>query len=302
MKSNETENKLNAWLNGQLSDEELKKSLGDSDLLKYKQIIEEVDRWVPNHEEIIFDPKEVPIRSIKEKSINAWIPVSIAASATLFISVFVWLYLFNGNTQYSTKVANIKEITLPDGISKVTLASNSKVSWNEDDWTSSHRKISLTGKAFFEVGKGSPFEVNTQNGKIEVIGTSFELEEFEEALNVICFEGTVRATANNNEVVLIQGGQRYLYYQGTWEDGITIEDVLPAWLEKKTKFEKAPLVHVIKSLEKLYDIEIVIGSINLKRRFTGTIPNENLETAISIVFKPLNISFELNGNKLYLRE
>lgn len=298
------EHELNKWLSGSISDAEVKKSIGSEDVLKYEQILEEVNKWVPDNDSLIFDPKHITdqVKETKVRSLNMWIPTSIAASILIVISAMLWFFVSSDVTTYSTELAEKKEILLPDGKSKITLASNSEVSWSDDDWELNERTLSLSGKAFFEVEKGGSFEVNMINGKVEVLGTTFEIEEFEEGLNVVCYEGTVKATAKDEQSVIVEGGEGYLYYKGKWEDRIEIVDSLPAWLEGETKFKKAPLIQVIKSIEKQYEIKVIIGSVNLERRFTGSFPNDKLELVLKIVFDTFNIEHELKGDKLYLSE
>lgn len=298
------EDQLLKWLNGEINEDELRKTIDPADVLKYKQILGEVDRWVPDNDSLVFDPKDVTgqPKQTKTRSLHPMVPVSIAASILLVISALLWLTVFTDKSSYSTGVAEVREITLPDGLSKVTLAPNTEVSWREEDWTSNQRKINLTGKAFFQVEKGSPFEVLASTGKVEVLGTNFEVDVFSKSMNVLCFEGKVRATALDGQAIVVEGGEGRLYHLGEWEATILTENDQPSWLGSETKFKKAPLIQVIKSLEKQYGLEVIPGSVNLERRFTGSFPNEQLDVALRIVFDPLDISYKKQGNKLYLSE
>ena len=294
---------LQKWLNGELSEDELKKTVSPDDLLKFKQILEEVDRWVPDNDPLIFHPNEVTqlAKETKTRSIQRWIPLSVAASV-LLIASFIWMFVTKDVTRHSTGVAEIKEITLPDGKSIVMLAANSEVSWNKKDWESNNRVLGMKGKALYDVESGSPFLVNSSNGTVEVLGTTFEVDDFQEGMNVICFEGKVRATTTNGESVVANGGESYLYFEDNWEDRIEINVTKPDWLTNVTRFEKAPLIQVIKSLEQHYDLKIVVGVVSLKRRFTGSFPNDNLDTALKLVFGSLDISYQQKGDEIHLSE
>ena len=308
------EDQLSKWLNGEISDEELEKATSSIDVQKYRQIIEEMDKWVPDNDSVIFDPKLITSRpkETKTRTIQAWISVSIAAAVALAIVAFYWIYNSSGTITYSTGLAEIKEVTLPDG-SRVTLASNSEISWEEDEWAwlketaiakKSMRKkriVKMKGKALYEVEKGEPFSVEGEQGLVEVLGTTFEVDEFDNGMNVICFEGKVRATKENASMI-ISGGESALFYDGKWEDIIYKKEKRSAWLQKETKFDNAPLSHVIASLEKLYDLKFETGAISLNRRFSGTIPNDKLKVALTIVFTPLDIKFEQKEGKVYLTE
>ena len=308
------EDQLSKWLNGEISDEEFERNTSANDVHKYRQIINEVDKWVPDNDNTIFDPKVVTSRpkETKTRTIQAWVPVSIAAAIGLTIVAFIWFFNSSGTVRHSTGLAEIKEVTLPDG-SKVTLASNSEISWKKDEWAwfketavakkTMHKKrnVKMKGKALYEVEKGEPFSVEGEQGLVEVLGTTFEVDEFSNGMNVICFEGKVRATKDQASII-VSGGESALFYDGKWEDIIYKKEKRSAWLQKETKFDNAPLSHVIASLEKLYAVKFETGAVNLNRRFSGTIPNDKLKVALTIVFTPLDINFSQKEDKVYLTE
>lgn len=308
---------LSKWLQGEISNEELKKNIGAEDAAKYQQIVGEVDKWVPDNKSQLFDPKEVSKKpkQVKVRSMLSWVPYAIAASVTLAFAAYFFLFNPSSIVTHKTGIAEIEEIVLPDN-SKIYLAPNSEISWDKDDWDtpqvaekarlkkrkSRERKVKLKGKALFEVEKGDSFSVLSEVGSVEVLGTTFEVDEFKEGMNVICFEGKVRATPLVGDPIIVNGGEGYLYFGGSWEAMIKTNDPLPSWLQSETKFENAPLTQVIKSLEKQYGITINIGSTNIKKRFTGTVPNNKIEVALKIVFDPFGIEYERRGNTLYLKD
>ncbi|MEO9474879.1 MAG: FecR domain-containing protein [Cyclobacteriaceae bacterium] len=294
---------LNKWLSRELSDEEARGALGDDDFLKYQQIVAEVDRWIPDNDPVIFDSKvvtsgekETPVRKL-----NFTTYLSIAASVALLLIATIWFVTLGDQNSYET-TAEAKEFLLPDGASKVTLAPFSKVTWEAKDWKSGSRSLSLSGKALFDVEKGGSFEVFTPIGDVEVLGTVFEVQEFSEGMNVACFEGKVRATAHDDQAVIVNAGEGILYYEGTWEDKINLTDQLPSWLSNESKFVNAPLVQVIRTLEKQYKVRIETGKTNTNRRFTGTFPNNDLNAALKIVFVPFGITYNLDGETISLKE
>lgn len=294
---------LNKWLSRELSDEEARSALGDDVFLKYQQIVAEVDRWVPDNDPVIFDSrlvtsaeKETPVRKL-----NFTTYLSIAASVALLLIATIWFVALGDKNSYET-TAEAREFLLPDGVSKVTLAPFSKVAWEGKGWKSGSRSLTLSGKALFDVEKGGTFEVSTPIGNVEVLGTVFEVQEFAEGMSVACYEGRVRATALDDQTVIVSAGEGFLYYEGTWEDKIGLTDQMPAWLTNESKFVNAPLVQVIRTLEKQYKVKIETGKTNMDRRFTGTFPNNNLNTALKIVFAPFGIAYEVDGETVSLKE
>ena len=303
MNRKDEDDELIRWLEGSLSEEELEQMIGKTNVLKYKQILGELDHWEPGHGSTVFDP-ELIIHKRKEAGIRKrYFPrLAVAASITLLVvaSISVWFYFSSERTTYSTVAGETKEITLPDGSSKVYLASGSKISWKEEDWSDTHRNVILNGKAFFTVEKGSAFTITMPNGKVEVLGTQFEVSEFDQSLHVICYEGTVKAIAGNSQSVVLTEGEESLYYTGRWEDKKATDDDMPAWLQNETKFSEAPFEQVINGLEKVYGITINSDAIDINRRFDGAFPNDDLDAALKLVFIPYGISYSLEGENLFL--
>jgi len=297
--------KIIRWLNDELTEEE-KKTFSNDDLLKYQQILSEIDKWTPDNKPLSLQPGDITkAGSTKKKgkviSMNRWTSLSIAASVIL--AMFIGFLFFKSNeTVELAELGQTKEILLPDGVSKVTLASNAKVSWKDDDWSGDQRTLKLEGKAFFQVNPGSPFTVNTESGAVRVLGTSFEVSSFNESLSVKCFEGKVKATATDQQERIVTKGEAYLYYAGQWEDKQLLTDQKPEWLISQTRFDNAPLDEVLKMLKDQYNIETIAGEVNTNRRFTGTVPNDNLKLALDLIFTPLKIKYELDQKKLYLTE
>lgn len=309
------EENLSKWLNGELTDEELKALIGKEEALKYIQILEEVDRWVPDQSEKLFDPKEITsVPKAKVRTMRPW--YGYAAAAVLFLAVvsYLWVQMLDTTVSYSSGIGEVREVELPDG-SKATLAPNSEISWDKNDWKEAlaekthlkskkkaKRQVKLKGKVLLAVEKGSPFSVESSNGMVEVLGTIFEIDDFESGLNVRCFEGKVRATALDESSVIVSGGEGYLFFGGQWEDKIKLDETSPDWLQNQTKFENAPLTQVIKTLEKLYGITVEKSSVNTSRRFTGRIPNDKMDVALRTVFSPFKINYTLEGKKVILSE
>lgn len=304
MAEDSVDQQLLKWLRGELSEDELSKATSPEDMLKYKQIVEETDRWVPDADPVSFTLDEIPlaVKKGRVKLLNGRLLLSIAASIFIVMAAAVWIFTTSDQVRYATGAGETKEVLLPDGRSKIVLASNSEVSWQKDVWSAGKRRLSLAGKGFLEVEKGSSFVVTTRNGKVEVLGTAFEVSEFADGFQVICYEGKVKATFRNAPPVIVNGGEGYLYYRGRWEAETELPGESPPWLQNESGFINAPLAQVIRTLESEFDLTIITGSINTDRRFTGSFPNHNLNLALKIVFEPLGITYQLKKDRLYLSE
>ncbi|MGL1884912.1 MAG: FecR domain-containing protein [Reichenbachiella sp.] len=293
---------LNQWLNGDITDQSLIDQIGIDDFRKYKQILGEVDQWKPSLDATVFEPQIITSKpkSGKLVSIRRFVPYSVAASIVLILAVGA-MWLLNSEVSYSTEIGQTMEVELPDG-SIAVLGPNSELSWSSDDWTIEQRSLSLQGKGHFEVKKGSPFSVNTDNGSVEVLGTSFDIVMYDIAMQVTCYEGKVRAKGLNKESIILTKGESSHFKNGKWEGKILIEHSEPYWIMAEPTFKNAPLELVILELENLYGAKISVGNINMERRFTGSIPKDDLKQALKIVFTTLGIQYEVKGNQVFLSE
>ncbi len=151
----ENSDHVGAWLEGALTDEEFAAKATEKDLVQYKQILAEVDSWVPTNEDVSLDLND--FRS-KKKAKEVAFPMKnvlmIAASISLLVvSYFIFFSAPMGQTSVVAD-AGVKEILLPDGASKLYLSHGAKATWKDSDWEDGKRTLSLEGKGYLEVEKG----------------------------------------------------------------------------------------------------------------------------------------------------
>ena len=74
----------------------------------------------------------------------------------------------------ATRIGENKTLQLADG-SKVILNSESKISFDRD-YNVEHRSLKLEGEAYFDITESNmPFIIETDHGKITVLGTIFNV-------------------------------------------------------------------------------------------------------------------------------
>ncbi|MEO9967415.1 MAG: FecR domain-containing protein [Reichenbachiella sp.] len=308
MKTNHTDKDaiLTQWLNGDISADEASKHLSREEFLKYTQILTEVDQWVPDQDTEIFDPRLVLDSPKKSKSkvisLLSWKYISVAAAIILAIFVGQSVWKSSLIIEHQTAYGEIKTVDLPDGSSKMILSANSIASWSKSDWKKGKRKITLTGKAYFDVPQEGEFDVVTSEGTVSVLGTRFVVHQVDQALHATCYQGRVRATAKSNKSIVLDKGESSLFFNGKWDPKKLFDAALPDWIKDHISFDNTPIKIVLSELESNYGLSINYGSINLARRFTGSIPKEDLDQALKIIFPTLGISYRLDGKTLYLSE
>ncbi|MGV6829476.1 MAG: FecR family protein [Flavobacteriales bacterium] len=280
---------LAQWLAGEISDTKLKSLVHESDYIAYKKIKAGID---------VFSQLEAPMNTswnainskineskFKINTYFKWV-ASIAAITVLFFGI----KHFTNQTisSYNTSFNQQKNIALLDQ-SQVILNSKSILSYDAKQWEES-RTVTLKGEAFFKVKKGSTFTVKTPNGSVEVLGTQFNVNAFQDYFEVICFEGKVKVTSQGQTYILYPK-ESYRKINGYASEKLEYLSSSPSWIEGETTFKSVPLKYVLSALENQYQVSFNTSRINKNLIYTGVFTNHNLELALKTVFKPLKIKY-----------
>lgn len=295
---------LAQWLNGDISADEAAKHLSRDEFMKYQQILGEVDTWTPGFENSKLDLDQI-LNAKKEAKVvrmASWKYVSAAAAIVLAIFIGPKLYDSLTTVSFETAFGETQVIDLPDGSSKLYLSANSKIRWKKRDWKKGKRVLRLEGKAYIEVPEKGSFEVITSEGTVSVLGTRFTVYQMEQALHAVCYEGRVKATVPKGESVTLSKGESSLFFNGIWDAKQFFDQAYPEWIQGHLAFDNVPLKQVLDELANNYGLKIELGGINLARRFTGSIPKDNLDQSLKIIFPTLGITYRLDDKTLYLSE
>lgn len=295
----EKEYLIKKWLNNELTNAEEKAfdALEGADL--YKEIVEEAERFKGNT-----NAKVEPFEALDKKLVNKkeptihWFKTITRIAAALVIG-FALFTLINRDevSTFKTDLAQNETITLPDN-SKVSLNELSELEYNSSDWKD-NRYLNLKGEAFFDVEKGKRFDVNTDFGKVSVLGTEFNVLSRDGIFKVSCYEGLVQVTYNNNEIKLPAGSEFILASGKGVKSSIAIAE--PYWLKNMSVFENATFKDVIAEFETQYNITIDFSS-DKQMNFTGAFEHNNLENALKSITQPLNLTYIIqNTNQVIIR-
>ncbi|MBR9913388.1 MAG: DUF4974 domain-containing protein [Algicola sp.] len=295
----EKEYLLKKWLNNDLSDAEAKafEALEGADL--YKEIIEEAHRFKGNTNAKVgtFEALNEKLDSKKATSTH-WLKTISRIAAVLVIGVTIFT-LINRDplSAYKTDIAQNETITLPDN-SKVQLNELSELAYNGSDWNN-NRSLNLKGEAYFDVEKGKRFDVNTDLGKVSVLGTEFNVLSRDSIFKVTCYEGLVQVIYNNNQIKLPAGSEFVLASGKGVKSSIVIAE--PYWLKNMSVFENTALEDVIAEVEKQYHLTIDFPT-DTDLKFTGAFEHNNLENALKSITQPLNLTYTIeNTNEVIIR-
>ena len=217
-------------------------------------------------------------------SLISFATISAAAS----VAVILAFYFFTASITIIGESDN-KVCLLPDN-SRIVLDSNSEIEYKKFNW---NRKVKLEGVAYFEVEKGSNFQVKTNLGTVEVLGTRFLVSGSKDKMEVQCYEGSVRASLNAESAVLEAGNK----FTGT-QNGVKTEDFdtnieYPELAKFNAQFSKESVVDIAKKLEVFFGTKITVEDSS-NRIFSGTIQTAKLESALAIICGSMQLDYSVN--------
>jgi hypothetical protein len=178
---------------------------------------------------------------------------------------------------------SVNRLTVPIGKDyKVTLSDGTEIWLNSATtlqfpfkFTGKAREISIRGEAYLKVAKHAtrPFLVHTQHGTVQVLGTSFNINDYDSGIvKVALVDGAVRFATSDRKVTLKPGIQAvYTVNKGIKLEPFEEEDVL-SWRTGKYHFSDAPLDKILTALPRWYGVNVIIDNpALLRQRFTGVI-------------------------------
>ncbi|WP_286748311.1 FecR domain-containing protein [Roseivirga sp. UBA1976] len=292
---------IRKWLTDQLTEAE-EKLLKDTD--EYAQletiwaslsvatppdysIEEELERFHSSHN------KQAKV--VKVSWHQRWIGI---AASVILISIIGFLLLRPSmDTESAMLSEGLKAYYLPDS-SIVTLNKGSELAYETEKWATS-RKVMLDGEGFFQVKKGSTFEVVTSNGTVSVLGTSFNVKQRGDYYEVICYEGKVGVETSKQSLKLIAGGGYREASLGEEKFNLNVDDK-PGYLIGQSSFFRTPYYSVLEELENQYDIVVETNDIDLNKTFTGSFPNDDLDVALDAVTIPSGYLYQQKDDKVLI--
>lgn len=174
-----------------------------------------------------------------------------------------------------------------------------------------NREVYLTGEAYFEVSKDKmhPFTVNTKEMNVEVLGTKFDVDTYEDNIStdVVLVEGKVSLykyeKTNQNQVYLTPG------LKGSNAKGqvaITKEEVntdyYTAWVQGSLVFKNASFNSIIKKLERHYNVTFINQNKALgKEIFNARFDNEPIETVLKYFSDSYAIDYKIDQDKITIK-
>ena len=273
--------KLAKWLNNELTTEELAEFKQNPDFPLYEKIKENSARLKTP----AFDQDKMLSNVVATKKARKVVKLQqnwfTRIAAILVIGLGLFFAYENSNVTYYGNDDLITIIKLPDN-SEVAINNNSEIKYQKWFWKN-NRTIDLKGEAYFKVAKGKTFEVNTNLGKVTVLGTQFNVNAKDNTFEVTCYEGKVKVNYKNQELILTKG-MLVTFENDSKKEGKTTLS-MPNWAsdEIEMSFTNQNLKTIITDIENTYNVTIKTNTIATEQLFTGKLPSNNLDVALQII-------------------
>ncbi|MDR0262875.1 MAG: DUF4974 domain-containing protein [Sphingobacterium sp.] len=193
------------------------------------------------------------------------------------------------------------KLVLPDG-TQVWLNAMTKIRY-PITFQAHIREVNLEGEAFFEVtkvlngDKRVPFIVKTGGQSLEVLGTAFNISNYNQQVVTTLTEGKVKLTyagAQVGEKFLIPNEQsRYDIKKALFTKAVVDPFYFIAWKNGNFAFDNASIYEVMEAISRWYDVEIRYHGNLEKVRFSGSISRyENIDKLLKTIALAGGVRFE----------
>ncbi len=227
---------------------------------------------------------------------NIW---KVAAALILATSILFILLLREDHAQIQVQAQQVEELALPDG-SLLTLNTGASVTYAEH-FNHETRQVQLAGEAFFEVAHNPerPFIVTANGVEVKVLGTSFNIRESEQSVEVSVATGQVEVSSVLGTVTLQTGDQLTINLQtGSLDRGQnSLSGTERYWFSKQLTFDAATMKTVIADLKKSYQVNIEVSDISILHcKLQATFQHQSITEVLEIIAISQNLSVEqVNG-------
>ncbi|OFY39480.1 MAG: hypothetical protein A2X18_05145 [Bacteroidetes bacterium GWF2_40_14] len=196
-------------------------------------------------------------------------------------------------------------IVLSDG-TKVYLNSNSYIRYPVS-FGKENRVVTLVGRAYFDVTKSDiPFIVNTPDMRVEVLGTSFDVESNKNAINssVILVEGSVKVFADGQSKI-ISPDEKYSINRLDREVSVSNVDskTMTLWKKGILVLTELSFDSMLDNLRSWYGVEIInISSVSKAEKFYGKFDRENIEEAMKTIALSAKVRYRIDNGILIVED
>lgn len=238
--------------------------------------------------------KTVSINKPQSNSRLRIITVAVASVAAVVVALVIF-----SRPPAAPQIA-LQEYTA-DSVNTLTLSDSSRVYLNDGSklvaekiFASNRRSVKLQGNAFFEVTKkpAAPFVISVGHVEVKVLGTSFDIDETDNAVKVSVATGRVQITdtATQQSVILTANQQcTFTKNSGSGEIIELSDQNYLAWHTGVLLFKNEPLQNALMLINEHYSQNIQLADSEMANcPFSSKFDNIQFEDVLTV----LQIAFD----------
>lgn len=197
-----------------------------------------------------------------------------------------------------------QKVVLPDG-TKIVLNAGSYLKYPEQ-FGKENRYVYFKGEAYFDVVKNTnyPFIIQSEDYKVRVLGTTFNLYNYEdsEELRLTLCTGKVLMNFGEEQLKLDPGEQLVLDKNNMYleREHVNTQNYT-LWMQNKLYFNRTPIQEVIRRVERAYNCTIKLDpNIALNNFISGTHDNKSLEAVLKSIRLATGIKYKKENGSYIL--
>ena len=201
--------------------------------------------------------------------------------------------------------ANKKQVYLPDG-SLAYVHYGSMLNYPKQ-FEQPRRSVKVKGEVYFDVERNpaQPFIVSARDARIEVLGTSFNVNtNFSgKKVEVLVKSGSVKLSRENlpGQYLILEAGYKGILTPQSLKKTKNTDSNYIAWVTGRLTFKGQRLEEVVKTLMRTYNVNIRmedpgIGDSKITTNFT----NESIDTVLAVIATTFDLKVEQTGSNTYL--
>jgi len=206
------------------------------------------------------------------------------------------------NIQLEVPKAGMYRIVLHDG-SKVWINSSTIISYPAK-FGKTERLVRLKGEAYFEIAKDAarPFILDAHGTKIEVLGTSFNVNAYTENVQTTLVEGSVKLNRNGDTKFLVPGELAEIRKEGIIITKTNVE-LSTDWKRGEIALEGSSLNEILEELSRWYNVSFEPNvEWNKDLKFNGSISRKlNLSKVLEILEVGTDLKFIIKGRNVIIQ-
>lgn len=211
-----------------------------------------------------------------------------------------------GNNTVRTPRGGQYQVVLPDG-SKVWLNAASSITYPAA-FAAGERRVTLSGEAYFEItslfrnNKKVPFVVESGSQKIEVLGTKFNVNAYEDetGIKTTLIEGKVRVTTENETVILKPNQEFDLGADGISTKKVDVESAID-WKNGDFIFADENIQSVMRKIGRWYSVDVVYDSEVPEASLSGQISrSRNLSEVLRMLELSGDTKFRIENGSVHI--